>query len=333
LAPNGNYSVTFTDSTLAIGKAALSITADAKAKVYGAADPTFTATYAGFVNGETAAVLGGTLSFARAPGENVGSYLITPSGQTSGNYATTFNTGTLSITKANLSIAADAKTKVYGTADPALTFTASGLQFADTAASVLTGALARLAGETVAGGPYAITQGTLTPNGNYTINFTGASLTITKAPLSVTADAKTKTFGAADPTFTVSYAGFIGSETPTVLGGALQFTRSPGEAVGTYLITPGGLTSGNYAITFNSGLLTIVAPTPALLPLARLGTTNVVITWSSASNGVYRVQYNPTLGSTNWTDLVGDVTATNSTASKTDIMTTTNRFYRIRVLH
>ena len=166
----------------------------------------------------------------------------------------------------------------------------------------------------------------------YTISFTGGSLTITKAALSVTADAKTKAFGAADPAFTVSYVGFIGSETPTVLGGVLAFTRSPGEAVGTYLITPSGLTSGNYAITFNSGLLTIVAPAPVLLPLARLGTTNVVITWTSANNGVYRVQYNPTLGSTNWTDLVGDVTATNSTASKTDIMTITNRFYRIRVL-
>ena len=332
LAPNGNYLITFAGSTLTIGKAALSVTADAKAKVYGAADPAFTATYTGFVNGETAAVLGGTLSLARAPGENVGSYLITPSGQTSGNYAITFNTGTLSITKASLSIAADAKTKVYGAADPVLTFTPNGLQFADTPAGVLTGVLTRVAGETVTGGPYAITQGTLMPNGNYTISFTGSSLTITMAALSVTADAKTKALGAADPTFTASYVGFIGSESPTVLGGTLAFSRSPGEAVGTYLITPAGLTSGNYAITFNAGSMTIIAPAPALLPLARLGTSNVIITWTSASNGVYRVQYNPTLGSTNWTDLVGDVTATNSTASKTDIMTTTNRFYRIRVL-
>ena len=332
LAPNGNYTISFAGNSLAITKAALSITADAKAKVYGAADPAFTAAYSGFVSGDSPAVLGGSLAFARAPGENVGNYLITPSGLTSGNYAITFNTGTLNITKAVLSVSADPITKTYGSPDPALTLTTTGLQFADTAASVLTGALARLAGDTVSGGPYAITHGTLQPNGNYTVNFTGASLTITKVALLVTADAKIKTFGAADPAFTVSYVGFIGSETPTVLGSALVFFRSPGEAVGTYSITPGGLTSGNYAITFNSGLLTIVAPTPVLLPLARIGTTNIVITWTSASNGVYRVQYNPTLGSTNWTDLVGDITATNSTSSKTDLMTTTNRFYRIRVL-
>jgi GNAT superfamily N-acetyltransferase len=57
----------------------------------GAVNPVFTATYAGFVNGETAAVLGGTLVFARAQGEGVGSYLITPSGLANGNYAIAFN--------------------------------------------------------------------------------------------------------------------------------------------------------------------------------------------------------------------------------------------------
>ena len=251
LTPNGNYIISFTVNTLAITKAALSVTADAKTKVYDAADPAFTVTYTGFVNSETAAVLGGTLAFGRAPGENVGSYLITPNGLTSANYTITFNTG---------------------------------------------------------------------------------SLGITKAALSVTADAKSKTFGTTDPVFTAAYAGFVNSETPAVLGGTLTFTRVPGETVGAYLITPSGLTNVNYAITFNTGTLTITAPAPLMLPLTRVGTTNIVITWSAVSNGTYRVQYNPVLNTTNWTDLIGDVIATGSTASKTDAMTTTNRFYRVRVL-
>jgi hypothetical protein len=288
-------------------------------------------TYAGFVNGETPAVLGGTLAFNRLPGESVGSYLITPSGQTSGNYALTFNTGSLSITKALLTVKADAKTKVYGAADPVLTFTATGLQFSDTTVTVLTGALARAAGETVAGGPYAITQGTLAANGNYTISFTGSTLAITKAVLTVTADAKTKVYGAADPAFTATDAGFVNGDTAAALGGTLIFTRAPGETVGTYLITPSGLTSSNYTITFNPGTLTITAPAPTLLPLARAG-TNIVITWISVSNATYRVQYEPILTLTNWTDLLGDVTATGSTASMTDVLTTTNRFYRVQVI-
>ena len=328
----------------------------------------------------------------------------------------------LTIGKAILNITADAKTKTYGAVDPALTFTTTGLQFSDTAATALTGVLTRVAGETVAGGPYAITQGTVVPNGNYTLNFTGSTLAVTpaaltvtasakgktygstltlngatdftssgllnsetigtvtltvsgspagtaatapagaytitpsgatggtfnptnyaiayatgiltvnKAALSVTADSKTKTFGAADPAFTASYASFVNSETAAVLGGTLGFTRAPGETVGAYPITPSGQTSGNYAITFSAGTLTITAPAPLMLPLTRIGTTNVVISWTAVSNGTYRVQYNPALNTTNWTDLTGDVTATGSTATKTDTMTTTNRFYRVQVV-
>lgn len=331
LAPNGNYIINFSGSSLTISKAVLSVTADPKSKSYGAADPAFTATYAGFVNNETQAALGGTLTFVRAAGENVGSYLITPGGQTSGNYTITFNTGLLNITPAVLSVAANPQTKAYGTADPPLTFAATGLGFSDTAATVLTGVLTRVSGETVTGGPYTITQGTLAANGNYTISFTTNAFTITKVPLSVTADAKTKIYGAVDPAFTATYAGFVNSETTTVLGGALAFSRTPGENVGSYSITPGGQTSGNYAITFNPGLLTITSPAPVILPPTRTGSGNIVISWSAVSNGIYRVQYNSILTTTNWTDLTGDITATSSPASKIDVLTT-NRYYRVKVI-
>ena len=52
-------------------------------------------------------------------------------------------------------MAAQAQTKVYGSADPALTYTVtqSDLQYSDTN-SVVSGSLARDPGETVAGGPY-----------------------------------------------------------------------------------------------------------------------------------------------------------------------------------
>ena len=327
---SGNYTITFNTGPLTITKAALSVTADAKTKIYGAADPTFTATYSGFVNGETSTVLGGTLAFTRAPGTNVGSYLITPSGQTSGNYAITFNTGLLTITKAALSVTADTKTKTYGAVDPTFTATYSGFVNGETPA-VLGGTLAftRAPGENV--GSYLITPSGLT-SGNYTITFNTGSLSITKAVLSVTADTKTKIYGAADPAFTVSYAGFVSGETPAVLGGTLAFTRAPGENVGSYLITPSGLTSGNYTITFNTGTLRITAPVPLILSLTRTSPASVSILWSAATNGNYRVQYKTDLNVSIWTDLVGDVLATGSTASKTDILTTSNRFYRIQVL-
>ena len=47
----------------------------------------------------------------------------------------------------------------------------------------------------MSGGPYAITQGTLAADSNYTIAFTGSTLTITPATLTVTANPQTKVYG------------------------------------------------------------------------------------------------------------------------------------------
>jgi hypothetical protein len=325
----GNYTISFTTGTLTITKATLSVTADDKSKTYGSLDPAFTATYSGFVNGETASVLGGTLSFSRTTGETVGAYQVAPGGLTSANYAISFDTGTLTISKAPLAITADDKTKTYGTAEPAFSVTYSGFVNGETSA-VLSGtlSLSRATGENVGG--YLITPSGLT-SANYAISFNTGTLTITKAPLSVTADDKTKTYGTADPAFSVTYSGFVNGDTPASLSGALSFSRAPGENIGSYLITPSGLTSTNYAITFNSGTLTITAPAPVLLTPMLLGVGTVNLTWTAVSNAAYRVQFNSDVNSTNWTDLVGDIRATGATASKTDTPTT-NRFYRIRVL-
>jgi len=183
--------------------------------------------------------------------------------------STTF---TLTVNPAILSVIADAKTKIYGTMDPALTFTVGGLQFSDTPASALTGALVRATGETVAGSPYAITRGTLAASSNYALSFTGNTLIISKAPLAVNADAKTKVYGAADPALTATFTGFVNGESLAVLDGTLSVVRVPGEKVGSYLITPGGLTSENYAINFNSGPLAI---TKAALSVTADGKTKV----------------------------------------------------------
>ena len=99
------------------------------------------------------------------------------------NFDVVYGPGTLTVTPATLDVTADAQTKVYGAADPTLTYVATGFQFSDNEASVLTGGLTRAAGEQVAGGPYAISQGTLAANSDYTISFTGTSLTITPATL------------------------------------------------------------------------------------------------------------------------------------------------------
>jgi len=77
-------------------------------------------------------------------------------------------------------ITADIGTKIVGTVDPTLTYTASGFQGPDTAATVLRGVLTRAPGE-LAGG-YAIGQGSLIAlqtASTYAITFIGAAFTIT----------------------------------------------------------------------------------------------------------------------------------------------------------
>ncbi|WP_174238705.1 MBG-2 domain-containing protein, partial [Pedobacter sp. L105] len=68
----------------------------------------------------------------------------------------------------------------------------------------------------VAGSPYPITaSGAVSPN--YTISYTAGNLSITSAPLTITADNQTKAYGAAVPTLTASYSGFVNGDTQASL--------------------------------------------------------------------------------------------------------------------
>src|SRR5690606_1266238 len=93
---------------------------------------------------------------------------------------------------------ADAQSKTYGQADPALTYqiTSGELYGSDT----LTGALTRTTGQNV--GTYAIQLGSLAASSNYALTFVGANLTISQALLTVTSDSQSKTYGQADPALT-----------------------------------------------------------------------------------------------------------------------------------
>jgi hypothetical protein len=237
------------------------VKADDKSKVYGQTDPAFTVSYTGFVNGDTESVLGGTLSFSRAPGEAVGSYLITPSGLTSTNYAISFATGNLTISKAALTVTAADATRVYGDANPVLTGTLTGVQAGDN----ITASYASSADASSPVGNHAIVPTLHDPNGklgNYNVTINNGTLSITKASLTVNIDNKSRLYGAADPTFTGSVVGIRNGDniTATYVPGAT--ISSP---VGAYAITATlgdpDTKLGNYNVTVNNGILTI-APAP-----------------------------------------------------------------------
>ncbi|MGU1261496.1 MBG domain-containing protein [Pseudomonas aeruginosa] len=259
------YQLVRQDGKLTVTPAQLIVSADAKTKVYGDADPTLTYQVSGLKNSDTAAgVLSGNLG--RVAGENVGNYGILQGGLglNTANYTLSYVGNDLRITPAQLNVIADAKTKVYGDLDPALTYQVSGLKRGDTAGAVLNGgSLSRVAGENV--GVYGINQGGLgLVSSNYTLNYQGNNLTITKALLNVIADAKTKVYGDADPALTYPVSGLKNGDTAgaVLTGGSLS--RVAGENAGVYGINQGGLglVSPNYSLNYQGNNLTI---TKALL--------------------------------------------------------------------
>jgi large repetitive protein len=256
LTAGDNYSLSLHEDevTFAITARPITVTAAPKSKEYGDDDPalTYSITTGTLVNGDS---LSGDLT--RDAGEDVGQYDINQGSLSAGsNYELTFVGAKLTITKRAITVTADAKSKVYGEDDPALTYQVTSGSLLD--GDSLSGALTRVAGNEF--GTYAIQQGTLSAGENYNLTFVGANLSITKRPITVTADAKSKLFGASDPPLTYTVTSSI---TPAMIGSdgfTGSLTRVAGETVGSYAIQKGSLEAGsNYAITYVGANLTITA--------------------------------------------------------------------------
>ncbi len=297
LTAGNNYNLTYIGANLSITAAPITVTANAQTKVYGTSDPALTYQI-------TSGALVGTDQFSdsltRVAGENVGSYAIQQGTLTAGNnYNLTYIGANLSITAAPITVTANAQTKVYGTSDPALTYQITSGALVGT--DQFSGSLTRVAGENV--GSYAIQQGTLTAGNNYNLTYIGANLSITAAPITVTANAQTKVYGTSDPALTYQI-------TSGALAGADQFsgglTRVAGENVGSYAIQQGTLTAGNnYNLTYIGANLSITAvaqpaANPQSVTTAQDTTTAVTLTGSDPNTPpltlAYTVTTNPAHG-------------------------------------
>src|SRR5262249_56593740 len=182
----------YVNGTLTVTAAALTVTANNATRAYGSANPTLALSYSGFVNGDTAASLSTapTVSTTATGSSAVGTYPITASGAASTNYTVSYVQGTLTVTKAALTVAADNQSRAYGSANPTLTASITGFQNGESlATSGVTGApaLATTATAASAAGSYPITlaAGTLAAS-NYTFTFVDGTTTGTKAALTVT---------------------------------------------------------------------------------------------------------------------------------------------------
>lgn len=244
-----NYKTLTGSKTVKITAKPLTITAEAKTKTYGEADPTLTYTKEGLLEGD--AITG---ALARAAGEDVGEYAITQGTLSAGdNYSITFTGAKLTINAADFA-EGDVTSKAYeGTYDGeahTITVTAPKSATVEYGTKKDSYDLKEAPSYTDAG-EYTVYYKVSMPNIN---PVTGSqTIKISKKTLTITANAQEKVAGEKDPDLTYTSDGLVEGDAIT---GALA--RAEGEGVGEYDITQGTLTAGdNYTIAFTGAKLTI----------------------------------------------------------------------------
>ena len=243
------------EGTVKITPKPVTVTANSDSKTYGAVDPEFTATVVGTLGTDKV-----TYSLSREAGEDVGEYLITASGDVAqGNYSVSYNPGTLTIVASDREKAVEVASYngVYDAKKH--TIEVKNLERGDLVKYSYDNGTTwedELKEYTdVTAGTTILVQ---VMNDNYAEvpKLTG-TVTITPKPVTVTANSDSKTYGAADPEFTVTVVGTLGTDKVTY-----NLSREAGEGVGTYPITASGdAIQGNYNVTYHPGTLTITAAT------------------------------------------------------------------------
>ena len=244
------------EGTVTITPKPVTVTARSYSKIFGTADPTFEADTAGTLNGDKI-----TYDISRETGEDVGNYALTPSGEeVQGNYTVTYNSGKLTITASDREKAVevtsyngvyDAKNhtievknlvdgdQVEYSYDNGTTWTTDLTQYKDVTETTI---LVKVTNANYADVP----------------QLTG-TVTITRFPLVVKAEDKSKVFGEKDPKLTAAEtSGLEGKAKPDKQEITYDLSREAGENVGEYPITATGeAVQGNYTVTYESGKLTI----------------------------------------------------------------------------
>jgi hypothetical protein len=225
---------------------------------YGAANPAFTFTPAGLVNGDTLAdALSGGYTTSALQSSSVGVYPIAGSFTSPVGYAIDARSGFLQIDRAALLISVDDKNKVYGGADPLLTATYSGLVAGD-GASVVSGlTLNAPTGAAASAGTHAIVGANAAAD-NYAISYQPGTLTVAKAPLAVLPDDQVKVYGDADPVLTAGFGGLQYGDTGAVVSGlALSTATGAAATAGSHPILASGGTAANYTLGYQAGTLRV----------------------------------------------------------------------------
>jgi hypothetical protein len=297
-------------ANIVVTPAILTVTANNLSRVVGAANPAFTYTPTGFVNGDTNAIVSGTPSFTTTATATsaVGSYPITITQGTLSagiNYTLVFVNGTLQITAGGATTTTLAAVPVSATYGQTVTLNAKVL---DGSSSPVTGGsvsyslynAATNSATTFGSAPVNTTTGIASlsttalpagadtvlavyiPAANYSASGNSVVVNISAAPITITVNAASKVYGAAVPTL----SGTIGTaQNGDVLSANYTTTATAASPVGNYPIT--ATLTGSAAANYNVAVVpAVLSVTPATLTVTAnsfsrpANTANPTLTYS-----------------------------------------------------
>jgi hypothetical protein len=181
------------------------------------------------------------------------------SGGIDNNYTFTGVGAVLTINKALLTATANNTHRAYGISNPTFTISYSGFLGTDNVGQIDQLPIATSSATSLSlPGQYDIVLSTGLDN-NYSVASVNGILTVDKAPLTATAGNGDRTYGSANPTFDITYTGFVGTDDittidvlPTVSSTATTFSQA-----GQYPITVTGGSDDFYNFVPIAGVLTI----------------------------------------------------------------------------
>lgn len=231
-------------------------------RIYGENNPKLESEYFGFVTGEDESVIldEGTYSTSATASSAVGTYIITQTGVTAKNYAVTYEPGTLTVTKAPLTMTARNKTMDYGSRVPTLEVDYAGLKNSEAKpAWTVEPTITTEASPTSDAGTYSIVISGAEAK-NYNVTVKPGTMTVRKVALTATTMNASREYGDENPDFELTYSGLKNDETAPAWTVEPTFTTPATKTspVGTYSISASGGEAKNYYVDFvNTGKLTV----------------------------------------------------------------------------
>ena len=276
-----NYSFAFVNGTLTVTPATLTVTPNNTSRVYGQPNPPLTTAITGFLNGDTPAVVSGAaaVSTTATAASPVGAYPITATQGTlaAKNYSFAFANGTLTVSKATLTVTANHAARVFGLPNPLFTATITGFLNGDTFAAI-SGAPALSTTATTASPvgtfPITVTLGTLAAT-NYGFAFVNGILTVDNvivtpptgpsvggSPVTLTATVPAGATGTVTFDDGTTVLGTVTIRTNTGRADGITVTLVTTLAPGTHIITAIYSGDANFAPSTSPPVTLVVTPPP-----------------------------------------------------------------------